>query len=583
MKHKLLFLSMFTLLAGMASAIPAQRGVWRTITLADGTELRAQLQGNSRLSWWAADDGTAYVRDTAGDYYVEVDLPALRNQTSQREIQLRQRQLEGREAVRAALRKGGPRRLDLGETGDFKGVKKGLVIMAEFQNRKFPKRHGRDFFQRVMTEEHFTSGEGFIGSVRDYFLDQSSGQFDLQIDVVGPVLVSKKYEYYGQNFGPQMDQNAHELVVEACALADSLVDFNDYDWDHDGIVDQVVVLYAGTGENYGAGEDYIWPHESSLFGMMGDYPVFDGAKLDSYAVVNEVKPTNFADGLGVFCHEFSHCMGVPDMYDIYYTGNYGMGTWDLLHSGGYLGDGFCPPNYTAYERYQAGWTIPTELTTDTIVTGMKPLSEGGETFIVRNPAHPDEYYLLENRSQTGWDTYIAAPGLLITYVDFDPEIWKFNIVNSTANTYSWLGYPDNDHERVTIFHADNNDDRATFNPETGGYSAMTEETDPYPIPSNNALTNTTQPAARLYHPNTDGTRLMNVEITDIQRNATDNTISFRFRNHNRQADAIAAAQTSTGAAPQARFSLSGLRLPADSRGLQLVRSADGTVRKTFVR
>ena len=122
------------------------------------------------------------------------------------------------------------------------------------------------------------------------------------------------------------------------------------------------------------------------------------------------------DGIGTICHEFSHCLGLPDMYDT--QGNqYGMGTYDLMDQGSYNGDSFQPPYYSAYEKWYCGWATPTELSEATTVKDMKPVAEGGQTFVIYNDNHKDEYYLLENRQQQGWDGSLYGKGLMITHVD----------------------------------------------------------------------------------------------------------------------------------------------------------------------
>ena len=157
--------------------------------------------------------------------------------------------------------------------------------------------------------------------------------------------------------------------------------------------------------------------------------------------------------------------GFPDMYDTKYGGFFGMGHFDLMSGGSYNGDGFQPAEYTAYERMIAGWTIPTELVNDTVITSMEAVNKQGETFIIYNKAYPDEYYLIENRQKTGFDEALPSSGLMITHVDYDEWAWFFNIVNSNCDytNYSTI-YPEdadyydhykNDHERCTIFHADN--------------------------------------------------------------------------------------------------------------------------------
>ena len=174
----------------------------------------------------------------------------------------------------------------------------------------------------------------------DYYHDQSYGKFNLVFDVVGPVNLDKSFVYYGRNFGED-DLNAPEMIIECCQAVDDEVDFSEYDWDGDGVVEEVFVLYAGYGEATSGGANTIWPHMWSLSDASNynnNVPkefILDGVFIDIYACSNELY--SYAGttemGLGVICHEFSHCLGFPDLYDTSYGGNFGMDDWDILDGG----------------------------------------------------------------------------------------------------------------------------------------------------------------------------------------------------------------------------------------------------------
>jgi hypothetical protein len=235
------------------------------------------------------------------------------------------------------------------------------------------------------------------------------------------------------------------------------------------------------------------------------------------------------DGIGTICHEFSHCLGFPDLYDTTYTG-FGMGDWDLMDQGSYNGGNNCgmvPAGYSAYERWCAGWLEPIELTEDTEVTAMKALSEGGDAYVIYNEAHPDEYFLLENRQKTGWDAELPGKGLLVIHADYDEEIWSWNIVNvkitkSNYEEYYGVKYGDpdggplNDHVRLTLVPADNIS--SVYN--TSG--------DAYPRNTLDSITNNSTPKFSLYNANTDGGKLLNRGIYNIKQNSN-GTISFNFK------------------------------------------------------
>lgn len=492
-------------------AVPAKKGIWKTVRLADGTEVRVELCGDEFGHYWRAADGVGYQQSAETGVYERVDMQTLISRGEVRRAAAQQR--------RASVAPGGPQRIALGGTHDpYTGTKKGLIILVQFADKEFLEGHDRDLFDRIANEEGFSDSRGFVGSVRDYFLEQSGGQFTLDFDVVGPVTMPNGYAYYGSNDMFGNDRRVGAMIATACQSVDDEVDFSDYDWDGDGNVDQVFVLYAGRGENSGGGENTIWPHESELrYTSYGRTLKLDNVTINTYACSNELRTDTQIDGIGTICHEFSHCMGLPDMYDTAYGGNFGMAVWDLMDQGSYLGNGFIPCSYTSYERMYCGWQQPIELTADTDITGMKALSEGGDTYIMYNEGNRDEYYLFENRQRTGWDAGLYGSGLLIMHVDFDKSIWAYNYVNTTGSF--------NKHQRCTIFHADN----------SAGATAAEYAGDPYPYGSNNCLTLTSQPAATLYNANSDGSTMMDKSILDIER-ADDGTVSFSVRGNSNLSD-----------------------------------------------
>ena len=491
-------------------AIPVKPGQWKTIRLANGTEIKAELKGDEHGHWWQAADGKCYVKVAQTDYYEEAAKEQL------------QKKAQMKRAKRATARKN-KLRSRAKKAGTFTGNQKCLIILVEYADQSFEAGHDQALFNNVANAENY-SENGYKGSVKDYFKAQSNGTFVLDFDVVGPVKLSQNYSYYGQNDGGGDDLRPGAMVVEALDSVKNQVNFADYDWDGDGEVEQVYVLYSGKGEADGGDDDTIWPHEWSLSGNdYGDVYTHNGITIDTYACGSELSGDGVLGGIGTFCHEFSHCLGFPDMYDTKYSGFFGMGHFDLMSGGSYNGDGFQPAEYTAYERMIAGWTIPTELVNDTVITSMEAVNKQGETFIIYNKAYPDEYYLIENRQKTGFDEALPSSGLMITHVDYDEWAWFFNIVNSNCDytRYSTI-YPEyadyydhykNDHERCTIFHADN--------------STSDEPRDLYPYAGNDSLSNKSRPAATLYNSNTDGKKFMNIRITNITKNS-DGTMSFNF-------------------------------------------------------
>lgn len=488
----------FLAMSAVMWAVPAKRGVWKTVKLADGSEVRVELRGDEYVSFWQAENGKKYVEQTGTGYYVQTDAETLR-----------QKAAESR--AKSPLRS--PQRVSIGDTDHpaFVGSKKGLIILVNFKDCKFAAGHDAEYYTHLANDLNFSSADGHRGSIRDFFLAQSEGQFDLTFDVVGPIELQYNMAYYGGHsvYGSK-DKNAGAMVSEAVrGAAAQLGSMADYDWFGDGSVDQVFVLYAGYGEASGGDENTIWPHRSSITPI-----TVGGKRVSVYACSNELNINNTPCGIGTFCHEFSHCLGLPDLYDTSYSGNYGMGTWDIMNSGCYNGNGYRPCGYSGYERNFCGWREPKYLTENTRVENLKGLSDGGDYYIIKNDANENEYYILENRTQTGWDSDLYGSGLLITHIDYNRTLWEYNMVNTVGDN----GRISNDHERYAIFLADNS---------KGETSVADIAGDVYPSGSNNALADYTTPASTLYNPNKNGDLYMGKPVTNITRNS-DMTISFDF-------------------------------------------------------
>ena len=479
------------LLCLTAWAVPAKR-VKRTLTLADGTQVTATFTGDETQHYWLGEDGTRYAKQSDGTF---APLSTEASEARARRAQQRAEQSNNRRRLRQRANTG------------YAGNKRGIVILVNFKDKKMT--CSRDAFERAFNQTGY-SDHGSVGSVRDYFLAQSYGRLTVDFDVVGPYTLKNKMAYYGANDSDGNDLHPGEMVVEAVKAANAQVDFADYDWDGDGWVDQVYVIYAGYGEAQSYIENTVWPHEWQLdaakyYGDGEGKQLLDGVWVDTYACSNELtgKSGSQMDGIGTACHEFSHCLGLPDMYDTSgnYTTNYGMGAWDLMDYGSYNGDGYVPAAFTSYERWYAGWLTPVEINGFKEVKEMQPLTSAPEAYVIYNQANRDEFYLLENRQRTGFDAELPAGGMLVLHVDYDEDAWYNNEVNNTRG-----------HERVTIIPADNRKTDAT------------EEGDPWPQDGKTALTNTSVPAAKLFNANTDGKKLLNMPLQDIT--LTNGLISF---------------------------------------------------------
>lgn len=499
---KRILLSISAVLAAIAiQAMPVKPGICRNITLADGTVVKAELVGDEHLTYWRTADGACYRQTPSAGVFSKVELSALQSEYDAVVAQKAAREKAILESARTSMP------VKKVEGSKFQGKKKCLVILANFADTKFKPEHTLDLYKQIINGENYSDETlGFKGSVRDYFKAQSGGQFEIDFDVVGPVDLPKGYAGYGKNDASGRDQAAlvYPMVEDAVNLAkDQVTDWKQYDWDGDGLVEEVFVLYAGHGQaKYPQDPDLVWPHKSAIDPMT----VADGVKVSVYACSSELGATEAIDGIGAFCHEFSHCMGLKDHYDINGRG-YGTGFWDIMCFGCYNGNSFLPAEYNSYEKMFCGWKEPIVLNAEPQkIEGMKALAAGGDTYIFYNDGNENEYYMLENRQKTGWDDALPGEGLIVLHVDYSKGAWEDNQVNYNAAR-----------QRMTVIPADN----------TLGSTDEDKAGDAWPYQGNNSLTNYSRPACTVYNANTDGTGYMNKYLLNITQNA-DGTISFEY-------------------------------------------------------
>lgn len=543
MSKRFLTLAAMFMLAASAFAVPAKR-VKRQVQQPDGSVLTVMLRGDENFHYTSTEDGQPLVQRADGAYcYATLDsngkltasaqvahdvesrgaaeLSFLNYYTAEsqkvRSLGMeRAKQRNARRMARLAKRgvvdaSGKPvRRVMAGATGGegigVTGKRKGLVILVNFKDKKMQSKHTQaewnDYFNKVGYNKY-----GNNGSVHDYFYAQSYGKLDLEFDVIGPVTVSKNMASYGANDAQGNDIDPAGMIKEACELAyaKEKMDMSQYDWDGDGAVDQVYVIYAGYGEAAGGEANTIWPHEWDIQG--GGYSlVLGGKRIRTYACSSELNGGYGTDisGIGTACHEFSHCMGIPDFYDTAGGGCFGMDAWDLMDYGSYGGDGYEPTGYNAYEKWVSGWIEPTILTAPCYIKNMKPLSDAPEACVVFNEANKNEYYIFENRQLKGTDVALPNHGMLVIHVDYDQKVWFDNEVNNTSN-----------HQRFTVVPADNKLTSETVAGDT--YPGTTKSTE---------LTDTSKPAATLFNANSDGRKFLGKPVTDITEK--DGLISFTF-------------------------------------------------------
>lgn len=426
------------------------------------------------------------------------------------------------------------------------------VILAAFPNQAFslPDTEIRAYWDAILNQEGY-SEHGAAGCVADYFKKQSGGQFEPVFDVIGPVMLPESVGYYGKNWNGKKgdDANPKQMVCDACVAAN--IDFAPYSWSGNSIVDVVMVVFAGPGENRGGLPENIWPHKDYL-----TWKELDGMELTQYACVSELRNKTALDGYGTFLHEFSHCMGLPDLYPISDSAVYSyFDEWDLMDGGNYANNGFSPPNYSALERWICDWYDYKELTASTTISGMPAWDSEPVAYVIRNDDNPEEYYILENRQQRGFDFYVPGNGLLVTHVSGYTKGDLFpNVLESTRIR---LIYADNRNYRESeaFFGSDNH-----FT--TDGHSNyLSLSAYPYIVGDslNNHLTKASIPAMQFDKP-----------ITNITMDA-EGRISFDFMKEGTGIDHSVTVREIED--EEVWFDLQGRRLPClpQSKGIYIVR------------
>lgn len=582
-----------SLFASSLFAIPAL-SVWRSVRQADGTTIRLKLVGDEHFHYAVTDDGIPVLSHDGSYYYAHIRsghlvasdvLAHARDQRKDHEERFAA-SLNDVEALNAKMRSQSMQKIGT-RANVVTGKKKGLVILVQFSNQRFANPSDvltlgsgetdvKTLYSDMLNKDGYTDTKsGAIGSVHDYFHDQSDGLFDLSFDVVGPVTLDHPYSYYGAPSGNEADSNAPQMVIDACNAVKDQVNFADYDWDNDGEVEQVYIIYAGEGQATGGSDDTIWPHKYSLSDS-GNQPLkFGNVTVNTYACSNEMVYANlngkdraFYMGIGTICHEFSHCLGLPDLYDTGYGGNVGTGSYDLMCSGSYNGGpealknvyggtgiGTVPAGYTSYEKAFMGWITPTKLGDQPLdIKAMKGLADGGNAYILTNPDNNNEYYLFENRTDSHWDSVLPGHGLLVLHIDYDARSWAYNTVNAAR---------DQNHPRMTIVPAD------------GDLSDETLASDTYPTDLNSQLSGNSTPALSFYTgysvPTTAG-------LSNIQT-AADGTVSFHYTPLTTSA-AIASITADHKGKPQI-YTLVGTKADNKTKGVVIIKNADGNTKKVI--
>ena len=459
-----LILCSLTTWAAKAESIPVQ------VRQADGSVITVILRGDEHINWYTTLDGVLLVQGADNNYYIgkveksgnliatkqlaheahtrsQVELNLIAKQDKEKFFAYVNKIAEESENAydNSPLTRGPI--IDSGYNGvpyfPHTGSPKALVILAEFQDTTFTIQDTKKVFTNyLMNEEHFTDsryGQNLnYKGVRGYFKDCSYGQFTPIFDVVGPIKLPKAHDVYGAG-NDRMDL----LFADACAAVDDLVDFTKYDANNDGIVDLVYIIYAGHSANTSGNKDTnIWPKSGTI--IISNK--FDGKSIRRYGVSNELngsdqtsKNNKKINGIGLFCHEFSHTLGLPDIYAIDKKAknqdDQGMEFWDLMDGGTEVRNGRVPASYLAWEREVMGWMKIDELKNDSSIKNLKSIDNGGKAYKIVNPNDSNEYIVLQSIQKgpwyQGWRDGTYGKGLLAYRISYPSN--KVNVFDFPNN------------------------------------------------------------------------------------------------------------------------------------------------------
>ena len=386
-----------------------------TVIQSDGTPITVYLHGDEDFSWYTDAQGNLLERN--GNDFTRISM-------SKEAFFAKARSLRSSNMAK---------RIGIGTRTPayfpHVGSPKALVILVQFPDSSAtdstshftssdPKKTFNDYLngKGKLTNYGMMENRNY-GSVYQYFNDMSGGLFTPQFDVVGPYTMSHLSSYYGKDKSSSYhDINLREMVAEACDSANKYVDFSQYDNNGDGTVDLVYIIYAGYSQSNGAPNDAIWPQAFSL--NSGSY---DGKKIGFCGVNNELNyspgypdkaPYKRINGIGLFCHEFSHTLGLPDLYSGLAVDNQEMEYWDLMDGGEYTDNGYTPTPYTPWEKEVMGWTTLKSLADDSIKVSLSPDSA------LKIESDTKQYVILQNMQNEGWASKMLGHGLLVYRIDY---------------------------------------------------------------------------------------------------------------------------------------------------------------------
>jgi len=350
-------------------------------------------------------------------------------------------------------------------------------------------------------------------TVKDYYQEASYGTLDI-ITVnlpssTGWLQMPHTYAYYVDgNYGfGAWPNNAQKLTEDAVAAANPYVNFSQYDNDGDGYVDALFVIHTGPGAEWTGNVNDIWSHAWSCFLD----PYVDGVWVNGYSMEPEYWSSPGDMTCGVYSHELGHVFGLPDFYDYDYDSR-GLGRWSVMAGGSWNGpSGDSPAHFDAFSRIFLGFADAIIVNNNMTSVSFPAVEDTGIVYrLWTDGQQGNQYFLAENRQQTGFDAYLPSEGLMLYHVD--------EAVSGNDNQW-YPGYTSNGHYEVALEQADGDWDlEQNVNSGDAG--------DPYPGSTNNhTFNNTSTPDSKDY--NASNTY---VAVTSISNNGQIMTADLAVRN-----------------------------------------------------
>ena len=322
-----------------------------------------------------------------------------------------------------------------------------LTLLIEWENHPADQfLHPMERYDSILYSDNLYA----TGSVNDYYQEVSYGAFSVTGEVKGWLYMPGFYSGWYD-------------IADIINAADPLVNFADYDGDSDGKVDALWIVHAGPGQEETHDPNDIWSH--AIRGA--NIPTNDGVRVERWSV----QPEQFVNGdimaIRVFCHEYGHILGLPDLYDYdakldtvtYFTPNdandHPLVDWDVMGYAGYnimsYGNRSCPSHFCAWSRIQLGWATPEIPVCLQGAYQLYNVEENNTQSIFKVPISGDgtEYFLLEYRNprssaqfdHLNSDFSAYCPWFTPGRDTMDQGLLVLHIDESVSPNDGWPGYP----------------------------------------------------------------------------------------------------------------------------------------------